>query len=347
MNFEEKKEFIKNCIIFYRDRGYTLKGNINTLLKNGGLFSTKTMWEETLKEIDYISASEVGAKIVDDVIAEFEKDLIKTILFREKYLSIYIDPKNFDNIFLALEKKYKKFDDNYHSIINSEIKFGFKKIQFDDLYFYISKDISTLTSKIDLGLSALKDELKDSGYQKVFAFKEIEISSFNSIIVDKKNRNIILSADLANHFQIDQLRQKIAGLVNLIRTETKLGHTIEDTGINLFPCIQKLYDEKHGFVKELAFKTDEGVSHREIAKAGKDVREGEYHTAGSASTDIESYDIKKSYGKKTEEDYKEVILKGSWYILSLPTPILTNLTIHANTLKSFNEILTKIIKLAI
>ena len=105
-----------------------------------------------------------------------------------------------------------------------------------------------------------------------------------SFLIPRKN--IILSADLANQFQDENLKAEIARLVNLIRQTSGLGHTIDDTGINLFPCVVKLYQEQPGVIKELAFKTDDGVAHREIARGGIDVREVRISCWRTASANI-------------------------------------------------------------
>ncbi len=101
------------------------------------------------------------------------------------------------------------------------------------MIFYTFKSIRSLSTKVDLGVVALKQDYLDEEYDRVFAFKTVDLPCFNSIIFDTDKKNIIISADLANQFQDENLRAEIARLINLIRQITGMGHTIEDTGINL------------------------------------------------------------------------------------------------------------------
>lgn len=342
--FEEKQAFIQSGVKFYKNRGYTLRGSINSIFKSNGLLNTKSSWEDTYKLISEFQDSEINNEILDKIIEAFHNDLFSTILFRDKYLSIYENPKNYDDIIAKLDEISIDFDGDFSSILDNSLDFEYIKTIHNHQIFYTFKSIRSLSTKVDLGVFALKQDFVDEEYERVFAYKTVDLPCFNSIIFDTQKKNLILSVDLANQFQDENLRAEIARLVNLIRQTTGLGHTIEDTGINLFPCVAKLYHEQPGVIKELAFKTDDGVAHREIARGGiDDVREGDYHVGGTASTSIQPYDIKKIYGGKKFNDKKDLLLKGSWYILNLPTPILTNVTITVNSAQDMNDMVNKLI----
>lgn len=342
--FEEKQAFIQGVVKFYKNRGYTLRGSINSIFKSNGLLNTKSSWEDTYKLISELPDSEITNQTLDAIIEAFNNDVFSTILFRDKYLTIYEDPKNYEDIISKINELSFEFDGDFSPILDNSLDFEFIKTQNNHLVFYTFKSIRSLSTKVDLGVFALKQDFVDEEYDRVYAYKTVDLPCFNSIIFDTEKKNIILSADLANQFQDENLRAEIARLVNLIRQVTGLGHTIEDTGINLFPCVAKLYHEQPGVIKELAFKTDDGVAHREIARGGiDDVREGDYHVGGTASTSIQPYDIKKIYGGKKFNDKKDLLLKGSWYILNLPTPILTNVTITVNSAQDMNDMVNKLI----
>lgn len=342
--FEEKQAFIQSGVKFYKNRGYTLRGSINSIFKASGLLNTKSSWEDSYKLISELPESVINNEILDKIIEAFYDDLFSTILFRDKYLTIYESPQNYDDIMSKLDELSVDFDGDYSPILDNSLEFEFIKTIHNHQVFYTFKSIRSLSTKVDLGVFALKQDFVDEEYERVFAYKTVDLPCFNSIIFDTEQKNIILSADLANQFQDENLRAEIARLVNLIRQTTGLGHTIQDTGINLFPCVVKLYNEQSGVIKELAFKTDDGVAHREIARGGiDDVREGDYHSAGTASTSIQPYDIKKIYGGKKFNDKKDLLLKGSWYILNLPTPILTNVTITVNSAQDMNDMVNKLI----
>ena len=53
--------------------------------------------------------------------------------------------------------------------------------------------------------------------------------------------------------------------------------------------------------------------------------------------------ILKDLWRKKFNDRKDLLLKGSWYILNLPTPYLTNVTITVNSAKDLNEMVNKLI----
>lgn len=343
-NFEEKQSFIQTVIKFYKNRGYTLRGSINQIFKSNGLETTKTSWDDTVKMIAETPDSQINNDIFDKLITGFQNDLLSTILYRDKFLTIYENPKNFDKIYQTLESLSVDFDNDYLPILDNSIDFEYIKTSNQNLNYYTFKSIRSISTKVDLGIYALKQDYQTDEYDRVFAYKTVDMACFNSIILDTANKNIILSADLANQFQDENLKAEIARLVNLIRQTTGLGHTIEDSGINLFPAIDKLYQEQNGVIKELAFKTDDGVAHREVARGGiDDVREGEYHTAGTASTNIQPYDIKKIYGGNNHNDKKDLLLKGSWYVLNLQTPILTNVTITVNSSNDLYSMISKLI----
>ncbi|WP_334413050.1 hypothetical protein [Acinetobacter pittii] len=343
-NFEEKQSFIQKGVKFYKNRGYTLRGSINTIFKLNGLLNTKSSWEDTYKLISDLDDNQINNDMLDKIMEAFQNDLFSTILFRDKYLTIYETPKNYDNILTILDDLSEGFDGDFSSILDNALDYQYIKTIHGNLTFYTFKSIRSLSTKVDLGVFALKQDFVDEEYDRVFAYKTVDLPCFNSIIFDTEKKNIILSADLANQFQDENLKAEIARLVNLIRQTSGLGHTIDDTGINLFPCVVKLYQEQPGVIKELPFKTDDGVAHREIARGGiDDVREGEYHVGGTASANIQPYDIKKIYGGKKFNDRKDLLLKGSWYILNLPTPYLTNVTITVNSAKDLNEMVNKLI----
>ncbi len=347
MSFEENKLLVASAVIFYKNRGYTLRGNINSILKESGFLQTKTTWEDTFKVITEFPESEINETIISATLENFKEDIIKTIHYRDKFLTIYNNPTNYESIYNAIDAVSSSFDDDFSTIFDNSSEFGIIKTIVNDNIIYTTKSIRSLITKVDLGVHALKQDYLNEGYDNVFAYKALELPCFNSIIFNQTDKNIILSADLANQFQDENLRAEIAKLVSMIRDTTRIGHAIEDTGINLFPCINKPYEETEGKIKELAFKTDNGVSHREIARSGiDDVRDGEYHSGGVASAAIEPYDIKKIYSAHNQKLRQDLTLKGTWFVLSLPQPVLTNATISVNSDDDFHSIIKKLINFA-
>lgn len=84
----------------------------------------------------------------------------------------------------------------------------------------------------------------------------------------------------SSQFHEENLRGALAKL-RLYLNQLVLEH-IPDTGCNVFPAIERLYYEEIGNVKNLSFKTDDGISHNESSRVGiEDLRSGEYHKGGT------------------------------------------------------------------
>ena len=106
-------------------------------------------------------------------------------------------------------------------------------------------------------------------------------------------------------------------------------------------CTEK---EVKGNVKNLSFKTDDGISHNESSRLGiEDLRSGEYHKGGIANATIEPYNITKDYNL---EDYKVVVtVKGSWHALNIAgIPNLNNFYVSTKDVNSFFTAIEEIIK---
>lgn len=312
-DFEDKKVFITQIISFYKERGYTLRNHINPILKKCGL-DTKISWHDTIDMIAGLKECDINNDITQKALNELLEYLISTILYKEKFIYIYKDLANFDEIYQAIDEHSSPYQGDFLSIINQDTNFDCVKFKKDKLTHYIYKNIQTLSAKIDLGVYALKDDVQQEGYDKVFAYKTIDIMAFNGIIFDEENKKIILSADLSSKLPEEMLRNQLIKIVRHIREYTNTrtqstSHVIKDYGINLFSCIKSLYDERLGKVREMAFTDDEGVTHRAKIRSGiDDVRDTEYHMAGKAVTNIQPYDINKIYNDKTE-----VAVKVSWH----------------------------------
>lgn len=343
--FDDKKIFIQQIINFYRNRGYSLRGKVNNILKQSGIFGTKQSWEDTLDLISNMDFNEINDEIIQKVLVNFQSDLLSIVLYQNKFISIYDEILNFDTIYNALDSNSVKFDSDFQPILDKNLSFDYIKFTQGSLDFFVFKSIRLLATKIDLGLYVLKPDYIDDDFDKIVGYKTQEIPCFNSIIFDNDKKTIILSADLSSQFQEENLRAEIAKLVKIIRQKTNIGQAIKDLGLNIFPSIQKLYDEKEGIIKELAFKTNDGVAHREKARSGiDDVREGDYHIAGVASAEIEPYDIHKTYFDSQSNVATEVLVKGSWFILNSVNQVLHNATVTVNSEEEFVKIINKLIE---
>ena len=210
-------------------------------------------------------------------------------------------------------------------------------------HIYQFKIIRTFILKENIRVDALKSEYVNEEYEKLVAYKEVRLPCFDSIILDDVTQQIILCADLSSQFHEENLRGALAKL-RLYLNQLVLEH-IPDTGCNVFPAIERLYYEEIGNVKNLSFKTDDGISHNESSRVGiEDLRSGEYHKGGIANATIEPYNITKEYNL---EAYKVLVtVKGSWHALAINTgiPNLNNFYVSTKDQSSFFKAIEEIVK---
>lgn len=343
-NFEDGKFFIKQAINFYKNRGYTLRNDINPILEKAGL-ATKRSWDDTIRMIDNLSESPINTDIIAKITSEIAQDLMSVILYRDKIAFIYEDLENLDEIHSAINNASTPFNNDYSSIMDKTVDFNCVKIQEDGIDFYLYKSERVLPAKIDLGVYALKSEHLDEDFERVIAYKTIEITAFDMLIFDKNNKRLILSADLASKSPVENLQAQIAKLVRIIRSEVNAtnngsaGQVIKDLGIDLFSCIENLYKERAGKVKEMAFADDEGVSHRAKVRHGiEDARETAYHTAGAKAADVSVYDIYKVYQKENE-----VSIGMPWQQFQKDILVVSYAKISCKSHQGFCDIINKLV----
>lgn len=344
INFEDGKFFIKQAINFYKNRGYTLRNDVNPILEKAGL-ATKRSWDDTIRMIDNLSESSINTNIIANITSEIAQDLMAVILYRDKITFIYEELESFDEIHSAIDNVSTPFNNDYSSIMDKTVDFNCVKIQKDDIDFYLYKSERLLPAKIDLGVHALKSEHSDEDFERVVAYKTIEITAFDILIFDHDNNRLILSADLASKSPVENLQAQITKLVRIIRSEVNATNTgpvqqaIKDIGIDLFPCIDNLYKEAIGKVKEMGFADDEGVSHRAKVRHGiEDARETAYHTAGAKAADVSVYDIYKVYQKENE-----VSIGMPWQQFQKEILVVSYAKISCKSHQGFCDIINKLV----
>ncbi len=312
------QETLSDLIKLYRTRGLSLRSHVNPLIKSAGLV-TQASWTNTLAYIQQYVESDINREQFEKTIEEFRKDLFKRILYDNKFISIIDNVSNYDEIKASLEQlSCEDFvNKTAGDLINLEEDSICYKSIVGSATAYIFKEIRKYSVKEELNIDSLKLEYQNDGYDKLVAFVDILLPCFDSIIMDDERRKIILSADLSSIFYVDHLRAALAHLRTIIRKKTDKEIKISDKNINFFPAIQKLYEEDIGDVKELAFKTDDGVAHYENAKRGiPSIKDGDFHIAGSDVAAVEAYRIRKTYLSGSKNQENSVSLASSWYVLN-------------------------------
>lgn len=346
MNFDDLKSNIVNLLKIYRGRGVSLRNDIHPLLA-GFTFIDKTHTWSGL----FVHISELQEDIEPDLLKKLgalykkiESDFNNRVLFEDKYLSVYKGLPCYDQLKALLETLVSE-DQNLDLSKDGNFKdhvFQVKQ-EIGQKHIYQFKIIRTFILKENIRVDALKSEYVNEEYEKLVAYKEVRLPCFDSIILDDSTKEIILCADLSSQFHEENLRGALAKL-RLYLNHLVVEH-IPDTGCNVFPSIERLYKEEIGSVKNLSFKTDDGISHNESSRVGiEDLRSGEYHKGGIANATIEPYNITKEYNL---EAYKVLItVKGSWHALAISTgiPNLNNFYVSTRDQGSFFKAIKEIIK---
>ncbi|EPG7305062.1 hypothetical protein JIM89_000011 [Acinetobacter baumannii] len=346
MTFDDLKTNIVNLLKIYRGRGISLRNEIHPLLSGFTFLDRIHTWSSLFVHISELE-EDVEPNLLDklgSLYQKIESDFNNRVLFEDKYLSVYKGLPCFDELKKHLESllgSNQTLDLSRNGDFKNHI-FQAKKI-VGQKHIYQFKIIRTFILKENIRVDALKSEYVNEEYEKLVAYKEVRLPCFDSIILDDATQEIILCADLSSQFHEENLRGALAKL-RLYLNQIVVEH-IPDAGCNVFPAIEKLYSEKIENVKNLSFKTDDGISHNESSRVGiEDLRSGEYHKGGIANATIEPYNITKEYNLET---YKVLVtVKGSWHALSINTgiPNLNNFYVSAKDQGSFFKAIEEIVK---
>ena len=98
-------------------------------------YYTKSSWEDTYKLISDLDDNQINNDMLDKIMEAFQNDLFSTILFRDKYLTIYETPKNYDNILTILDDLSEGFDGDFSSILDNALDYQYIKTIHGNLTF--------------------------------------------------------------------------------------------------------------------------------------------------------------------------------------------------------------------
>jgi len=345
MSFDDLKSNLVNLLKIYRGRGISLRNEVHPILAGYTFLDKIHTWSSL-----FVHISELEENLEPDLFEKLERlynvfkaDFDKRILFEDKYLSVYKGLSCFDSLKTHLDglvAQNQAMDLSNDGDFKNHV-FQVKK-QLAHRHIYQFKIIRTFILKENIRVDALKSEYVNEEYEKLVAYKEVRLPCFDSIILDDLTKEIILVADLSSQFHEENLRGALAKLRLFLNKQVQ--EHIPDSGCNVFSSIERLYKEVQGNVKNLSFKTDDGISHNESSRLGiEDLRSGEYHKGGIANATIEPYNITKDYNL---DDYKVVVtVKGSWHALNIAgIPNLNNFYVSTKDESSFFKAIEEIIK---
>lgn len=218
-------------------------------------------------------------------------------LFSDKAIRAYLNHEDYDAIKVELalaHSQAKEIDGNFQTEA-AQI--------FNSLIFYPYKTERTFTEKVSINPKSLtplgNNDLSYESFDEIIAIKRIKKTCIDSLIIDNSSKSIFISIDLASMLRSDEIHAaaaKILSILNKHARKTEKQVRFGDSSKNLFPLIEKFYNETAGEVTEMTFSTRDGTTHYERLHSGiKDLRKSKYHLKGSQATTITPYRIGKRY----------------------------------------------------
>lgn len=138
---------------------------------------------------------------------------------------------------------------------------------------------------------------------EVIVQKRITRTCYDSIVITSDNK-IILSIDLASHMRTPEINKAIAQLRVLAMLIIKGSGNkawIPDNGIDVFPAIERLYENPEGGVIQLSFETHgtgpQNTYDVTVQGSDKDLRKSNYHLKGKEACQIQPYRIAKRFDR--------------------------------------------------
>lgn len=122
------------------------------------------------------------------------------ILFDDKFLTVYQDVENINEIKEKLDSIFEDYQPNpeLESQVNKRTFYPFQRhdIREDLIISYQFSQVRELTVRQEIDTDDLKDSISDL-YNLVFGFKTTELRCFDSVILDEERKVLILLVDLA------------------------------------------------------------------------------------------------------------------------------------------------------
>ncbi|EPK1708291.1 hypothetical protein JHZ77_004176, partial [Acinetobacter baumannii] len=216
---------------------------------------------------------------------------------------------------------------------NKRTFYPFRKndIREDLIISYQFSQVRELTVRQEIDASDLKDGISEM-YSQVFGFKTTELTCFDSVIIDIERKILIILIDLARIMPRNELNVIHSNFSHFIKRELGLEimekYDFLSSPLDLFPCIQKFYDEKVDKVSgvtEIYFTTTEGTAHHEKLRGDSvDIRQVTYHESGVnglKNTEIDGIKLDETItpyriSKKYYDRDVEISLNSSYNALS-------------------------------
>ncbi|TEU23331.1 hypothetical protein [Alkanindiges illinoisensis] len=217
------------------------------------------------------------------------------ILFDDKLITIYKDVSNINDINLSLQSY---FTANLNNTIDIDKTYQPSKIiNLDDnnIVMYQFAQVRELRIRETLNLDDLKEDIT-TDYQELYGIKKVNLTCYDSVIIDLTKNMLIFMIDLAVVIRRNELNLIQNNFNQFIKKTLGSGiitqYDFFSQPLDLFPCIQKFYDEQVALnkiqpdsctsgVTEFNFTTPDGTAHHEKLRGeAKDLCRTTYHDAG-------------------------------------------------------------------
>lgn len=212
--------------------------------------------------------------------------------FTNAFIKVYSDSTSFeDTEYIA---------DSCHQVTDDLILYNFK----------IVREVSERKELTESDLGHLAEGVL-SKYNRIIGYRPVQITCFDAVALDLKNKRLILQLDLGSIILANAVDKFFNNLkVSVNKAFRKVGVTncrIPDKAqfINLYTTIQNFYDKEEGEITKASFSTSKNNHHETLRDRARDIRKAEYHLRGKAAEEalggkIRPYRISKRFERITD-----------------------------------------------
>lgn len=256
---------------------------------------------------------------VPNIIAHLSEEKLKELLKKAK---IFLDnQKNFNDKLIVLytgllKEQLNTIDEALSAVFGTSevLEYGYSRESIEDisnekivsgsLKFFKFKKVRSVFLKEDIDFETLNAETKAEfiEFDKIVGVKAKNIVCFDSVVIDKDNKSVILQLDLVSLLRTSDVDKNIdlfQIMVNKVITNKFSNLRILDKNsnvLNLYGCIKNFYDKSEGAITKLSFTTSKGVHHETLKGAATDIRTADYHLGGKAREGtINPYRVSKKF----------------------------------------------------
>ncbi|NUG13299.1 hypothetical protein HUN13_17115, partial [Acinetobacter seifertii] len=212
--------------------------------------------------------------------------------FINAFITVYSDNTSFEGT--------EYIADSCHQVEEDLILYNFK----------IVREVSERKELTESDLGHFAEEVL-SKYNRVIGYRPVQITCFDGVALDLKNKRLVLQLDLGSIILANAVDKFFNDLkLSINKAFRKVGVTncrIPDKAqfVNLYNTIQNFYDNEEGEITKASFSTSKNNHHETLRDRARDIRKAEYHLRGKAAEEalggkIRPYRISKRFERITD-----------------------------------------------